>query len=83
MSDQPASGNSAAAIWITGLCAALVLYVLSPVGVGALIQRGFVSEDSPMLAVYAPIAFGAEHFPFIGNFYDWLFEWCGMDEFGM
>ena len=83
MSDQPASGNSAAAIWITGLCAALLLYVLSPVGVGALIQRGFVSEDSPMLAVYAPIAFAAEHFPFIGNFYDWLFEWCGMDEFGM
>ena len=81
MSDQPASGNSAAAIWITGLCAALVLYVLSPVAVGALIEKGFVSEDSPMLAVYAPIAFAAEHFPFIGNFYDWLFERCGVEWF--
>ena len=81
MSDPPTPGNSAAAIWITGLCAALVLYVLSPVVVGILIQKGVVSDDTPVLAVYTPIAFAADHLPFIENFYEWLFERCGVELF--
>lgn len=81
MNDQTAPGNSSAAIWITGLCAAVALYVLSPVAVGLLIEKGIVSDDSPMLAVFTPLVALVERWPILEDFYQWLFDQCGVAGF--
>jgi hypothetical protein len=61
-------------MWFAAVMVALLLYALSPVAVGVLIDRGVVAGDPEWLIIYYPLFYLSEEVPAVRQFYEWLFR---------